>query len=190
MPVYKLRKLLEDIAENKIWEKGERISEYGKFIGKNIFSKKEDRKNKFFLTGVYLEKETVYTPSLSWQKDEKELKISSYSCDCEYYNVNKKPCEHITGVLLNSLLEKERKEKIEYLENKKIKLLFSRKNIFLEKKEKNEKRIIFSIKTETKNLEEKIIFFNFFIYDKTKNKYEEKDIEEILRDSQKKVLIK
>ena len=26
MPVYKLRKLLEDIAENKIWEKGERIS--------------------------------------------------------------------------------------------------------------------------------------------------------------------
>ena len=190
MPVYKLRKLLEDIAENKIWEKGERISEYGKFIGKNIFSKKEDRKYKFFLTGVYLEKEDIYTPALSWQKNEKELKISSYSCDCEYYNVNKKPCEHIIGVLLNSLLEKERKEKIEYLENKKIKTLFFKENIFLEKKEKNEKRIIFSIKTETKNLEEKIIFFNFFIYDKTKNKYEKKDIEEILRDSQKEIFDK
>ena len=190
MPVYKLRKLLEDITENKIWEKGERVSEYGKFIGKNIFSKKEDRKYKFFLTGVYLEKEDIYTPALSWQKNEKELKISSYSCDCEYYNVNKKPCEHIIGVLLNSLLEKERKEKIEYLENKKIKTLFFKENIFLEKKEKNEKRIIFSIKTETKNLEEKIIFFNFFIYDKTKNKYEKKDIEEILRDSQKEIFDK
>ena len=143
--------------------KGRKNFEYGKFIGKNIFSKKEDRKYKFFLTGVYLEKEDIYTPALSWQKNEKELKISSYSCDCEYYNVNKKPCEHIIGVLLNSLLEKERKEKIEYLENKKIKTLFFKENIFLEKKEKNEKRIIFSIKTETKNLEKKKLFFLIFL---------------------------
>lgn len=162
MPVYKLKKLLEEITENKIWERGEKISEYGNFTGKDIFSEKKDGKNKFFLTGVYLEKETVYTPSLSWEKDKKEIKISSYSCDCEYYSINKKPCEHITGVLLDFLLEKERKEKLEHMENEKIKLLFSRKNIFLEKKEKNEKRIMFSIKTDTKDLNEgKIIFLIF-----------------------------
>ncbi|MFR3298967.1 MAG: hypothetical protein ACLTQH_03775, partial [Fusobacterium sp.] len=62
MPVYKLKKLLEEITENKIWERGEKISEYGNFTGKDIFSEKKDGKNKFFLTGVYLEKETVYTP--------------------------------------------------------------------------------------------------------------------------------
>lgn len=186
MPVYKLKKLLEEITENKIWERGEKISEYGNFTGKDIFSEKKDGKNKFFLTGVYLEKETVYTPSLSWEKDKKEIKISSYSCDCEYYSINKKPCEHITGVLLDFLLEKERKEKLEHMENEKIKLLFSRKNIFLEKKEKNKKRIMFSIKTDTKDLNEgKIIFFNFSVYDKAENRYEEKDIEEILKNNSK-----
>ena len=106
MPVYKLKKLLEEITENKIWERGEKISEYGNFIGKDIFSEKEDGKCKFFLTGVYSEKDIIYTPLLSWEENEKELKISSYSCDCEYYSVNKKPCEHIAGILINSLLEK------------------------------------------------------------------------------------
>lgn len=183
MPVYKLKKLLEEITENKIWERGEKISEYGNFIGKDIFSEKEDGKCKFFLTGVYSEKDIIYTPLLSWEENEKELKISSYSCDCEYYSVNKKPCEHIAGILINSLLEKERKEKLKYLESEKIKSLFFKEDTLSEKKEK---RIMFSIKTDTKDLNRgKIIFFNFAVYDKDEKKYKEESIEEILKNNPK-----